>query len=304
MGAEIDRMACKSESYVSPSGYIKHWSSDHYIHPYRPTTFFGKLTNLLPGQLVVHEGFDEQTLFRFEQKIGHWGYIVHAASGQCFHPYGGSVNPENGVKIVLDPARHAGALWTYDMGTHTIQHRSGKHIHPYGGGSNPENDTAIVVHEGVNDAVRWSVVEKDGVTEADPFPAPDVFGRWEMINAIINPSTEYEFTLKYRIGKSKSTSNELSSTWGAAAGVITPLTVGAAYGQITKNSSKETFEEARETSTKIIVKPGRTICTWQWVFGVERWNDKWQFQSNILVDTDDENAVPDSNLIPEKLCQM
>ena len=74
------------------------------------------------------------------------GTLMHASSGKCLHPLGGSSNPNNGTKLVVWPDCSNDSRIKYKwLSNGAIQHvSSGKCLHPEGGSSNPTNGTRLV----------------------------------------------------------------------------------------------------------------------------------------------------------------
>ena len=82
------------------------------------------------------------------------GYIFHQSSGKLVHPKGGSPNPGNDTRLVVNSAKNnPGRLQVRFVPVQGYGHfgyiehvSSGKIVHPSGGSLDPGNDTQLVYH--------------------------------------------------------------------------------------------------------------------------------------------------------------
>lgn len=274
-----------------PIGYIFHRSSLKNVHPYGGSTNPDNETNLVvygntsnPAKLQVRfvpvEGF------------GHYGYIEHVASGKIVHPKGGSLDPGNDTRLVYHSGRHAGALFAFDEEDERIMHRGGKIWHPLRGSPYPDNDTPCVLHSDVHDAARFYLGKPDG-TKISPYPTPELSGTWKVIKAFIDPLATQTFTQTYKVGKSLTSSVTEQHAWNVSAGIAKGIfAAGAEYSGYVEKSSEKTWSQEYEETTTIEVTAGKTVVVWQYVFGMQQYDEAYSFQSDIIGDTDSLEYTP------------
>ncbi|XP_052819462.1 galactose-binding lectin-like [Mya arenaria] len=272
---------------------IKHRSSGKFLHPHG-----GKGDPKNQTSIVLHSDIHDRMHWRFRKELDYWGYIEHVASGKCIHPKGGSLTPGNNNSLVLHSDRHYGALFALDSRNDHIIHKGGRYAHPKGGRPEPGNNTNVVLHSEIHDAMRFQFVSpKDPSKEILVYGSPNVIGKWEIINAVINPKAEHKSTISVKIGKSKTESTtstfeyKWESSFGVAIKAITASVSQSVRFMIEKTSS-ETWTEEKTRTKEITVSPGTTVVTWQYKFAVEQNDSHALFQSNLLADTDSETTVP------------
>ncbi|WAR15322.1 LEC-like protein [Mya arenaria] len=272
---------------------IKHRSNGKFFHPDGGKSNPGNGTSV-----VLHSDIHANMHWRFRKETDYWGYIEHVASGKCIHPNGGSLTPGNGTRLVIHSDRHYGALFALDSKNDHVIHKGGRYAHPDGGRPDPGNGTTVVLHSDIHDAMRFQFVSpKDPSKEILVYGSPNVIGKWEIINAVINPKAEHKSTISVKIGKSKTESTtstfeyKWESSFGVAIKAITASVSQSVRFMIEKTSS-ETWTEEKTRTKEITVSPGNTVVTWQYKFAVEQNDSRALFQSNLLADTDSETTVP------------
>ena len=274
-----------------PIGYIFHRSSRKLVHPRGDSSNPGNDT-----ELVLHSDKDSPQRFqvRFvpEKGFGHFGYIEHVSSGKFVHPYGGSLNPGNDTKLVYHSDRHAAALFAFDEEDERIMHRDGKIWHPLGGSPNPGNDTPCVLNSDVHDAAKFYFGKLDG-TEISAYPNPNLSGTWKVVKAFIDPKASHTFTQTYKIGKVLKRSSTEHHAWKVSAEVAYSIfKASAEYSGFVEKSSANTWSSEYEQTATIVVEAGKTVVVWQFVFGMEQYDEEYSFQSSIIGDTDSLDVKP------------
>lgn len=267
---------------AGPTGYIFHRSSGKIVHP--------------DGSLVLrsNKSNQEQLKVRFlpVEGFGHFGHIEHVASGKIVHPSGGSLDPGNNTNLLLHPDRHAGALFAFDEDDERITHRGGKIWHPRGGSPNPGDGTNCVVHSDVHDAAKFYFGDLDG-KEISPYPAPELSGSWKVVKAFINPIAKHTYTQTYKVGKSRSKSTTEHHAWSVSAGAaFKGFSASAEYSGFVEKTSESTWSSEYEESTTIEVEKGKTVVMWQYVFGMQQYDEELTFQSSIIGNTDSLDEEP------------
>ena len=275
-----------------PIGYILHRSSRKLVHP------SGGSSNPSNGtELVVHS--DKNSPQRLEVRFvpvegfGHFGYIEHVSSGKIVHPRGGKLNPGNGTKLVYHSDRHAAALFAFDEENERIVHRDGKIVwHPQGGSPNPGNGTACVLHSDIHDAAKFYFGKLDG-TEISPYPKPNLSGTWKVVKAFIDPKASHTFTQTYKVGKVLTRSTTVQHAWKVSAeGAYGAFKASAEYSGFVEKSSENTWSSEYEETATIEVTAGKTVVVWQFVFGMQQYDEEYSFQSSIIGDTDSLDVHP------------
>ncbi|WAR29326.1 LEC-like protein [Mya arenaria] len=272
---------------------IKHRSSGRFLH-----VSTGKRAPSDDTEILFHGDIHDNMYWRFCKETDYWGYIEHVNSGKVIHPHGGGRSPANGTKLVVHGGRHYGALFALDGKNDHVIHKDGKYAHPENGRPDPGNSTKVVLHSDVHDAMRFQFVSpKDPSKNILVYGSPNVIGKWEIINAVINPRAEHKSTISVKIGKSKtnSTTSTFEYTWEASMGVeIKAITasVSQSLRSMIEKTSSETWTEETTRTKEITVSPGKTVVTWQYKFSVEQNDSRALFQSNLLADTDSETTVP------------
>ena len=103
--------------------------------------------------------------------------IKHKSSGKFIHPEGGSANPADNTRLVIDPSIHERMYFEFeevkDEGHFGyIRHvASGKAIHPKNGDIQPSDNTDLVLHScqhaaclfGIDEVSHW-ILHKSGVS--------------------------------------------------------------------------------------------------------------------------------------------
>ncbi|XP_063445824.1 galactose-binding lectin-like [Mytilus trossulus] len=276
---------------------IKHKSGGKFIHPKGGDSHPSNGTKLL-----LHQDIHDKMYFKFDVIEGHWGYIRHVSSGKIVHPDGGQLFPGDDTNLVLHSDHHSGALFALDNVDDYIIHKGGKFVHPDGGSPNPGNDTDVVLHKDKHDAMKFQFVSPHDINkEVLIYGNTSVNGHWRRINAIINPKAEHTHTISYTVGKSKteSRSSTFSFKWEVSGGILAHTALGSVTGSVSasteymiKKASSSTWSEEKTVTNTIIVDPGKTVVTWQYVFDVAQCDHKAIFHSNILADTDDVMNTP------------
>lgn len=274
-----------------PTGYIFHRSSRKLVHP-----FGGSFNPENNTELVLHSSKDNpgrlQVRFVPVEGFGHFGYIEHVSSGKIVHPLGGSLTPENDTRLVYHSDRHAGALFAFDEEGEHIMHRDGKIWHPFGGSAYPDNNTPCVLHSDVHDAAKFYFGNLDG-TEISPYPNPQLSGTWKIVKAFVTPKASHTFEQKYKVGKSLTRSSTERHAWSISASVaIAYFSASAEYSGYVEKSNSSTWSSEYEETTTIKVTAGKTVVVWQYVFGIEQYDEEYSFQSSIIGDTDSLDKHP------------
>lgn len=236
-----------------PPFVIKHKSGGKFVHP-----LDGDNPNPRNDcELVIYEGFHNNTIFEFDPVEGEWGYIRHISSGKILHPFRGQLNPGNDTHIVLHQDRHAGALFAIDQVNEYIVHKGGKYIHPSGGSPNPGNSTRLVLHGDRHDAMEFVCVSfSDPNKEVMPYGQPKVIGSWKVINAILNPVAEHTQRMEYTVGKSKteSTTSQVEFKWESSASVnvlFMSASASTSLSTMLQKTSSTTWTEETKVSREI-----------------------------------------------------
>lgn len=242
--------------------YIKHYSSNKYIHPNGGS--IGKGVDL-----VLWDGCKEEAVFYIKYVEADWGYLVSAKyPNLVIHPEGSSTTAGNGTKLSYWTGTLPGCLFRIDQKTQTIQHISGRYWHPRGGDGVPANGTGIVLWDGHGSNTEFMAVDKYGRTiTLDPPVTTSM--RWVRIDAIKNNS-QSTVTKSYTItvGKmtSTSTTNQHQSTisgsveasWGWASASAS-AEYSSLYSQTIVN---QTSSGKQETHTSKLA-PGQSVYIWQ-----------------------------------------
>ena len=274
-----------------PIGYIFHRSSLKLVHPLGGSSNPNNDTKLV----VYGSSIDPERLqFRFvpAEGFGHFGYIEHVSSEKVVHPLGGSLDPDNDTDLVLHSARHAGALFAFDVEDERIRHRSGKIWHPFHGSPYPDNDTPCVLHAGVHDAAKFYIGTLDG-TPISPYPNPNLAGTWKVIKAFIDPKTSHIFSQNYKVGKSLTSSVTEHNAWNVSAGFAKSIfSASAEYSGYVEKTSDKTWEEEYEETTTVQVQAGKTIVVWQYVFGMQQYGEEYSFLSTVIGDSHSLDQTP------------
>lgn len=285
-----------------PVGYLHHWSSRKLVHP-RGGEFtlpgHSKGWKLWPDddvKLSVHsdKSNPERLQFRFVpvDGAGHFGYIEHVNSGMVVQPKCGSLDPSNDTHLVLRSDRHAGALFGFDEGNGVVVHKGGKIWHPKREDPNPGDDTSLILHSDRNDAGKFYFGDLDG-NAMSPYPEPHLSGNWKLLRAFIRPLADHTYSETYKIGRSKTHTNTKHHAWNVSAEVAKDFFIAKAeYSGFVEDTNTETWSEEKETSYTVNVKKGRSVWTWQYVFGMSQYGEELHFQSTIIGDTDSEDKKP------------
>ena len=277
---------------VGPTGYLFHWSSRKLVHPK------GGSSNPDNGtDLVVYDGKNnpDRLQFRFVavDGAGHFGYIEHVSSKKVVHPKGGSLNPGNDTRLVFHSDRHAAALFGFDEANIVILHKAGKIWHPFGGSPDPGNDTRLVLHSNRHDAAKFYFGNLDG-SRLSPYPEPDLLGEWKLFKAYITPLADHSYSETYKVGKTVSESQTTQHAWNISAEVAKGMfSANAEYAGYVEISSNKTWSEETEQITTISVSKGKSVWIWQYVFSMSQYNERIDYQSNIMGDTDSEDKKPE-----------
>lgn len=228
---------------------IKHRSSGSFIHPY-----LGGANPPNNRSVVLHKDIHNRMHFDFDVVEGAWGYIRHVSSGKIIHPWGGSLSPGNNTQLVLHQDRHSGALFAMDEVNNQIIHKGGKYFHPYGGSHNPSNDTGLVLHGDKHEGMKFVFVSPTNANQKVlVYGKPTVAGSWKIINAVINPKAQHNYSLQYTVGKSKneSSSSEFKFSWEVSAGVqgafLSASTSTSLSSMVQRASSTTWTEETKAT---------------------------------------------------------
>ena len=223
---------------------------------------------------------------------GHFGYIEHVSSKKIVHPRGGNLAPGDDTKVVYHSDRHAGAPFGFDEENERIMLKGGKIWHSRGGAPNPGDDTKVVLHGDVHDAARFYFVDA-AMNRVSPYPTPNLSGDWKIVHAVLNPKATHTYTYKTKKGKSITSSKTENHAWSISAGVAKDLfSASAEYSGYVERTDSETWTDEIEVMNEITVTPGKSVVTWQYTFGIEQYGEGFQFQSNILADTESEDVVP------------
>ncbi|WAR15025.1 hypothetical protein MAR_005130 [Mya arenaria] len=102
------------------------------------------------------------------------------------------------VRLMIE--KTSSETWTEEKKENKGDHR---YAHPDGGRPEPGNDTKVVLHFDIHNAMRYQV-------EILVYGSPNVIGKWEIINAVINPKAKHKSTISVKIGKSKTESTTLT----------------------------------------------------------------------------------------------
>jgi len=284
---------------LGPPGYLHHWSSEKLVHP-RGGAFVPDNNT----ELTVHSDKTnpDRLQFRFVSKegAGYYGYIEHVSSGKFVHPRGNvfssSLNPANNTRLILDSNRHdASALFRFDEENMTIIHRSGKVWHPKGEDPSPGNTTSLILHEDQNDAGRFYFGELDGKPRS-PYPHPTLSGHWELLKAFITPFANHSYSIKCKVGRSKSTSSTTHHAWCVSADIAKGyFAASARYSGFVEQTNSETWSEEKEETYTINVIKGQSVWVWRYVLSISQFSDTMFFFSPIMQDTDSPEK-------PEDLC--
>lgn len=280
---------------VTPSGYLHHWSSRKQVHPRG-----GAFNPEEDTELTVHidKRDPDRLQFRFVpvDGAGHFGYIEHVTSQKVVHPADSSLTPGDDTYLVLRTVRNACALFTFDEENRVIMHKSGKVWHPKRQNPNPGNTTSLMLHSDQNDAGKFYFGDLDGKAMS-PYAEPELSGEWKLLQAFVSPKTDHTYTLKYKLGKSKTDSRKTRHAWGAGisgkvAKNIFKAKLQLEYSGFTEGASSETWSEEKTQEHTLHVKEGQSVWVWQYVFGMSQYGDQILFQSNIIGDSDRRDEKP------------
>jgi len=162
-----------AEAQDSAPFYIKHYSSQMYIHPKGGSATLGNYATFHPNKGPEIEFF-------FRPKEGDYGLIIHKQTGRILIPTGGRLESPNGTPIVFHEDTRPAAYFKFDPVSKQIQHKSGKFWHPAGGASLPESGHPIVLFDGSNETyTRFFAVDTktDDLVAVMPKAALRVVGR-------------------------------------------------------------------------------------------------------------------------------
>ncbi|WAR11587.1 LEC-like protein [Mya arenaria] len=261
---------------------IKHRSSGKFFHPES-----GMKSPDNGTEVVLHSDIHSNMHWRFCKEKDYWGYIEHVGSGKCIHPQSGILSPENGEKLVLHGDRHYGALFALDGKNNHIIHTGGRYAHPESGGHSPSNGNKVVLHSDKHNNMLFQFVSpQDQSKEVLVYGSPNVTGKWEIINAVIDPKAEHKSKISVKIGKSKteSTTSTFEYNWESSIGVeIMAITASVSQSQrsMIENTSSATWSEETTRTKEITVSPGKTVVTWQYKFAVEQNDSRALFQTAL-----------------------
>lgn len=215
---------------------------------------------------------------------GHFGYIENVETGRIVHPACGTEPPSNGTLLNFHSARHSGALFTYDALNDAIRHISGKYMHDGG--------TYLQLRDGLRSSSHFQCVNAHD-KEIDPCPTPELTGGWQMVNCILDPAANHTYTYSYTTGMSKTLSSTSQHEWSVSAeGSFLWFSASAEYSGLAENTNEDTWSEERTVERSITVTPGKSVVTWQWVFGAAQFGNSLQFKSSFLADTDSLKKPP------------
>ena len=171
-------------------------------------------------------------------------------------------------------------------------HRDGKVWHPEGESPNPSNATACVLHSDIHDAAKFYFGKLDG-TEISPYPNPNLSGTWKVVKAFIDPKASHTFTQTYKVGKVLTRSTTVQHAWKVSAkGAYGAFKASAEYSGFVEKSSENTWSSEYEETATIEVTAGKTVVVWQFVFGMQQYDEEYSFQSSIIGDTDSLDVHP------------
>lgn len=282
----------KTSSEAGTVFYIKQIISNYFIYP-------RSISNPQDGtKLVVRSGDDlgeKGRQFRFipVKGEGPFGYLENVETGKVMQPVCGTDAPENyslKSKLHFHSKRHSGALFTYKPSMNAIQHISGYYVDlpPL----HPKGDLGLLNNIEGRPGSEFKFVDTHD-QEIYPCPAPELSGDWVMINCLLNPAAYHTYTFSYTTGRSQTQSSASQHGWGASVELSSEsFSASAEYSGFVKKATEETWSEEKTVERRILVKPGKSVITWQWVFRASQDNDSLQFNSNILMDTNSSEELP------------
>lgn len=299
-------------SSKEPTGCLFHWSSKKLVQPRGG----GSLVTIgvkEGTELVLHDNRgenegDSSSIHRVENRFrfvpvdgaGHCGYIEHVTSKKIVHPEGDSLTPGNGTHLVLRSATsgNAAALFGFraiDGDDILILHKSGKMWYPKGGKPTPENDTPLVLCSDLNDVTKFYFGDLDAKPIKGPYPEPHLSGDWKPTIGWVNPGLDHTHTVTYKVGRSKTVSEEVKFAWDVSAQVAysTYFSAKAEFSGYVESSGSETWNTETEVTTTYTVKEGQaSVFVWQYVFSMSQYGEELNFHSTIIGDSDSEYKKP------------
>ena len=284
----------------SPIGYLWHWSSRKVVRPRnlkKPDNADLIFTNQL--------GAEYQFQFVDVSRAGHFGYIQHVASGLFVlpkvHTTPDTLNASGNPGLIIQPNRHAGALFGFDEDDMFILHRSGKIWCAEGESPNPTSDESLIVlSSNQNDAAKFFFGDEKG-NPISPYPTPDHSGDWNLLRAFITPQADHTYNQTYKIGRSKTETDMSQHGWSVSAGFAMGLfSSNASYSGAVQETSSETWSEEKEESYTISVTGSKSVFVWQYTFTISQFGEDVKFLSSIIGDTNDVNIKPDIKAAAKK----
>ena len=228
---------------------------------------------------------------------GHFGYIKLVPSGLVVFPHGpNTLNPEDGIKLVLRDYEDAGALFKFivdENGVMLILHTSGKSWRSRDGQPNPKGNAQVSLNSSHIVSSKFYFQNKSSKQYISPYPKATLTAGWDLLRAFISPIADHTYKQTYRIGRSKSVSKTSEHTWEVSGKVAYGwFSAEAKYSGALKETSQETWNEEREESYTISVTGNQSVFVWQYVFTVSQYNEEIKFLSSIIGDTSDASKTP------------
>lgn len=282
------------------SFYIRHWSSNAYVHP-----FGGRLANSVPLALWYEKGPTAQ--FYFEPVEGIFGYIVSAVDPRfCVHPNGGNVDAGNNTMLNLHEDRHPGAFFYIDQSNGGIRHISGRYWHPLGGQSRPTANTNLVVYDGIPNRSKFlpTSPQTDEPIKMQ-FPGEST-GSWSPIICFGTPSNPLDDDIKQieEVSVGLETSKVMRNVQELSVGteVATDVLFGTVSTKLSTNfklafeqESSETWSKGKKVSLELTGKKGQSVCWWQRKYSVNFDNGSVfdYFSKRHIVSTSSLDVLPE-----------
>ena len=285
------------------TGFLYHWSSGKVVRP-------RDLSKPVNTDLIITNDIKDTYRFQFSpvSGAGHFGYIEHVASGLVVLPKiswwstSNTLDPADGTSLIIQPSRHAGALFGFDEDDNFILHRNGKMWCAEKANPNPVINSLIVLSSKQNDAVKFYFGNEKG-KPIPPYPTPDYSGDWNLLRAFITPQADHTYNQTYKIGRSRTETEMSRHAWSVSAGYAKCLfSADANYSGAVEETSSETWSEEKEESYTVNVTGDKSVFVWQYMFTISQFGEEVKFLSSIIGDTNDVNVKPGLHTASVKKC--